>query len=255
MIFNMTGGGTSLNFEVVAYATENELNADTPRENTIGVVTTEPITGWYFSTTQPENMQPGEVWIATEKSSNAEFNALKKNNLTIYPVSAWQMSSGNLVSVPCKCFQDGNWDELWDGTLFDKGNRYETFTGGWESKSGVYMATTSKVAPTIGDTLLVAGTGSSNCSTVTTKNKIDLTGFRAIKFNVVNVKLVSSSGGIASIHESEQCNILSQSISSVNLYPAGEHAIDISSINKECFISIGVNNARMAEVDKIWLVR
>lgn len=44
---------STLNFDIVAYATEEELAAAQPKENTIGVVTTTPMTDYEFSTTQP----------------------------------------------------------------------------------------------------------------------------------------------------------------------------------------------------------
>jgi hypothetical protein len=195
------------------------------------------------------------VWISVGDSSSVAFNALKKNGIQVYPISAKQYVSSTWVDVTAKSRQGGEWVDWWNGELFDNGNQFEAVTGGWEDKTGVYVSATTKVKATIGNTLRVEGTGSNNCSTITTKNKIDLSDFSAIKFNCVNYKVLSGSGGIGAIHESESCNLLSDNIGSTNLSTAGECTIDVSTIDKECYISIGVNNARMTEVDRIWLVR
>jgi hypothetical protein len=113
MIFNMTGGGGSqLNFKVVAYATEELLTADTPKENTIGIVTTTPIPSWYFAAEQPDNMAEGEVWFWSDNGSNISFNALKKNNIKVSPIAAKQYISGALTDVPAKIYRDGEWNDF-----------------------------------------------------------------------------------------------------------------------------------------------
>ena len=111
-----------LNFEVKAYPSEVELNTATAKENTIGVVTTNPITGWYFNPVQPENMAEGEVWICVGISGAVSFNALKKNGIQVYPLSAKQYVSGALVDKTAKSYQNGKWVEwirylLKDGVL------------------------------------------------------------------------------------------------------------------------------------------
>lgn len=109
MILNLGGGGTSLNFDVKAYATEEALLAATPKENTIGIITTNKITGWLFSATEPESPAEGMVWISTGTSSTVEFNALKKNGIQVYPISAKQYVTGAWVDVTAYSYQGGEW--------------------------------------------------------------------------------------------------------------------------------------------------
>ena len=120
----MTGGGQPLNFDVKAYATEALMDADTPKANTIGVITTTAITGWHLSATQPENMANGEVWFPVGTSSPVEFNALKKNGIQVYPLSAKQMVSGTLKDVIAKSYIDGEW-KSWITVLWDASKNYE----------------------------------------------------------------------------------------------------------------------------------
>lgn len=124
MIFNVSGGGgAALNFKVLAYATEEELLAATPAENTIGIVTTAPITSWIFSSEEPSPLTPGMVWISTSSSSSAAFNALKKNNVMVYPISAKQVVSGELVHVIAKSRQGGEWVD-WISYIYAYGTEY-----------------------------------------------------------------------------------------------------------------------------------
>jgi hypothetical protein len=103
-----------LNFAVTAYPSEVELNTAIPEDtniNNIGVVTQNPITGWYFASEQPGNMAEGEIFFNVGTSCPVAFNALKENNITVYPLSARQFVSGALVDVTAKSYQGGAWVE------------------------------------------------------------------------------------------------------------------------------------------------
>lgn len=108
---NAAVGGASLNFDVKAYATEEALLAAAPKENTIGIITENKITSWIFSATEPSPTAAGMVWITTGTSSTIEFNALKKNGIQVYPISAKQYVSGAWVNVPAEIYQGGMWDD------------------------------------------------------------------------------------------------------------------------------------------------
>jgi hypothetical protein len=62
------------------------------------------------------------------------FNALKKNGLTVCPVSASQFVGGAWVSKTAQSRQDGAWVSWWlPGTLFADGIDATELTGGWDS--------------------------------------------------------------------------------------------------------------------------
>ena len=79
-------GSGGLNFKVVG-GTSQPTN---PKENTIWVNTSTTITGYVFSAAEPAAPEEGMVWITTGTSSTVEFNALKKNGIQVYPISAKQ---------------------------------------------------------------------------------------------------------------------------------------------------------------------
>lgn len=98
------GSGGGLNFKVVG-----NPQPSNPKENTIWLNTDVDITGWVFSATEPENLEEGMVWIYTGTSSSVEFNALKKNGITVYPLSAKQYVSGAWADKTAKSYQGGKW--------------------------------------------------------------------------------------------------------------------------------------------------
>ena len=125
MIINMNGGGVAFNFKVVG-----NPKPSNPKENTIWVDTYTPIKGWAFSKSEPEKVD-GFVWITVGDSSTASFNALKKNTIMVYPLSAKQCVGGEWVSVTAQSYQDG-WVD-WIMYLYNKGVEYINELGeGWK---------------------------------------------------------------------------------------------------------------------------
>lgn len=165
------GSGGGLNFKVVGGTSAPA----SPKENTIWVNTSTKITGWVFSTTEPEAPAAGMVWFTTDKKSTAPFNALKKNNITVYPISAKQYVSGAWVDKTAKSYQNGAWVDWWNGHLYEYGNLHERVTGGW-TKDG-YRAkgyTTINPPQFNSDHIYVTGQNGYGPGAVGTVNKIDL---------------------------------------------------------------------------------
>ena len=135
---NLGGGSGGLNFKIVSYATKSELLADTPKENTIGVITSIPIKGYHFGTEEPSPAAAGMVWITTGTISTTAFNALKKNAIQVYPISAKQYISGSWVDVTALSYQGGEWVE-WKTYLYNAGAfaRGQSLVNGSTGTSGI----------------------------------------------------------------------------------------------------------------------
>lgn len=113
-----TGGGGGLNFRVIGGTSA----PSSPKENDIWVNTDVKIASYIFSVTEPKNPVEGMVWISTDTSSPIEFNALKKNSIQVYPISAKQYVNGALVEVVAKSYQNGEWLEwVTDVYIFKRG--------------------------------------------------------------------------------------------------------------------------------------
>lgn len=239
-----TGGGGSggLNFQVIGGTTA----PSNPKENMIWVNTSTKITSYVFSATQPTG-SAGMVWISTGTSSGVEFNALKKNGIQVYPISAKQYVSGAWVDVTAKSYQNGKLVDWWNGSLYYAGNEYEFITGGWEARNsnssynasgGTLTKTSEYMRPNVVN-------NASTCAT--TINQIDLTKYKKLH-------LTYTGGGnntYISLAESFPTST-SKYIGSWNLPSSSEKTtktIDIFGINVPARIAIG----HSINIYKVWL--
>lgn len=161
------GGGAPLNFKVVGGATA----PSNPKENTIWVNTDVDITSWLFSATEPSPAESGMVWIASGTSSTRAFNALKKNGIYIYPILARQYIGGAWVIKTAKIYQSGAWRDWFDGVIFRNGAKNDHITGGWNGYTSGTVLTLDK------------------SHSASTKNYIDLTGFKRLYVTFASVSL------------------------------------------------------------------
>lgn len=77
--------------------------------------------------------QEGTVWISTGTSSPVPFNALKKNSVMVYPISAKQHVSGAWVDKEAESYQGGEWHD-WTTYIYNLG---------WDAASGLNVASGS----------------------------------------------------------------------------------------------------------------
>ena len=184
MIFNTVSGGAPLNFNVLAYETEEKLKADSQMENTIGVVTATDISSWVFSPEEPAEPSEGMVWFFNGTNSSVEFDALKnKNAIQLYPVSAQQYVSGAWVNVVAMSYRDGAWVNLWNGELYTPGNEFKMITGGWIAEPKGRLASAAGTAmPTLNKDDNGMAMQCTAGGVVRTANKVDLTRFSRLCF-------------------------------------------------------------------------
>ena len=167
-MYGFGGGSGGLNFTVVGGTTA----PSNPKENMIWVNTSTAITDWVFSATQP-TAASGRVWIFTGTSSTFEFNALKKNGIQVYPISAKQYVSGAWVNVAAMSYQNGEWVNWWDGTMYASGDEFKHITGGW---SGINLTKgTTELSVSAKETTDYRGSAWTN-------NFVDLSGYKTINF-------------------------------------------------------------------------
>lgn len=179
--------GVELNFDVVG-GTSQPANQ---KENTIWINTSTPITDWVFSATQPSAVS-GRVWISTGTSSAIEFNALKKNSIQVYPISAKQYVSGAWVDVSAMSYQNGKWVN-WIVHLYDNGSKCEDVTGGWSD----IKAGTTAIAWN-GDNVRITTLQSTTryCSTYG-KNAINVAGFSELYARISNMSVGNTNSYVA----------------------------------------------------------
>lgn len=255
----MTGGDNALNFTVKAYASKLLIPA-TAKENTIAVVTETPITGWSFSVTEPAAPYQGIVWLRTSTNLANSFNALRKNELFVYLDYAKQYISGKWVSKDAQLFKNGAWHGLFSGVLYDSGDEYTNYTGGWEYETLIYMSyggaygegTVQKNA----DSIYLYADGDRQASAVT-QNKIDVSKYSSLNLDYSgfydtatgykHFALMSSIGNFE--------NVTVASVKIVDSY--GIVSIDTSKLTGSYYVCVVINSGTgrttRVTINKIWL--
>lgn len=74
------------------------------------------------------------VWFNTGIASNATFNALKSNNIQVYPGSTKQYIGNSWVDKTAKSYIGGKWISF-ETYLYNSGNQCTSTTGGWINKT------------------------------------------------------------------------------------------------------------------------
>lgn len=171
MIHDMIGGGVAFNFKVVC-----NPKPENPKKNTIWVDTDTPITGWAFSKSEPEKVD-GCMWFLTGDSSTAAFNALKKNTLMVYPLSAKQCINGEWANKTAQIYNG----EQWVGFalyLYNKGVEFiDDFGEGWKLVSPYTKHETY---------IRVGAAGGSAFDGYAESCYVDMTGLNTVDVHVVN---------------------------------------------------------------------
>ena len=239
---NIGGGSGGLNFKVAAYSTEEVLLADTPKENTIGVVTDTDMAGWFFGPTQPENMTDGTVWIYIGTSGKITFNALKKNGIQVYPISARQYVGGEWVNVEVKIYHGGNWDDfIPEGAIYHKGYEATDITGGWSAFIGYGDGSTYHLGKFIkSDTSITIGhdgkTGS--CVYCGPVNAMNLTNVSKISINITGCTV-----GLFIVVSSMRNNkAYDNAVAKKTVGRVGCHELDVSSLSGTYYVSFGMQS-------------
>ena len=148
-----SGGAAGLDLRV----TGGTVQPAAPRENDIWVDTDIPIGSWVFSASEPEDPIPGMVWIEIGAASDVAFNALKKNEITVYPLWVRQYTDSAFADRYAYIFRSGGWvrfseivTELYiikDGNVDVEKYPYKYVQQYWDSSSSSNKTRTGGVDP------------------------------------------------------------------------------------------------------------
>lgn len=148
------GGANILNVFVKAYATEAELLADAPKENTIGVVTRTGITKFSIQPTTPPGGATGNVWIidksSTWRSPYIQVISPKKVSpntyVAVFPQGCMQYESDALVLKTAYLYQSGAWTKFSAAYTYayKDGTTDLTWSGRGTDTSSALVMTTKK---------------------------------------------------------------------------------------------------------------
>lgn len=257
---NLGGGSGGLNFRIVGGTSE----PSNPRENLIWVNTDVKITSWVFSANEPENPESGTVWISTGSSSTVAFNALKKNGIHVYPISAKQYIAGGSASilgegllgemvlgsttstdsqwvdVTAKSYQNGEWCDWWNGQLYEPGNTYDNITGGWAnwfSSGGSFVVGSDSLDFNYSDS------GGGNGTPLATRNKIDITAYTKLSAKLSDFTTSNNGSLWLGVTEGtfDNNNDLSNGFTAHTTVTSGDSvSVDISTLSGEYYVCLFV---------------
>lgn len=246
--------GLMVNFSIVRYSTEEELQAATPASNTIGVITENPITKSVFSPLAPENPAEGTVWFRTGVAGLA-VNTLAAPGVefgSVYVVYASQYVGGDWVSKTSKRYDGGEWADLWGGELYKDGNQYAHITGGWWNNTELYYKTSSTylgkevdLNTALGDHIAIEGSVGLYC--VSTRNKFDLSEYTELRYDVITGTTAGHDNVF--IHSFEAGDLNGGSVAK-----ASGGVILLEGITGEYYITVGTVNARKAYIGNLRLI-
>jgi len=234
------GSNDLLNFSITRYQTEEALLSAVPEENTIGIVSVIPVTGWVFSAETPEETTDGLVWIETGKASPYVFNALKEQTLQLYPLLVRQYGAKKWSYVPAFAGKNGQWNFWWSGQLYCDGNAVQRITGGWEAVADAGDTGMNAVAPTVSmysTYMLIKLNGYNQRGYAGAVNMVDITEFQEAKVILSNFTL-SGSKSKATLEIVDESGA---TVRSVAITSKGTYTMDISDL-------IGAHYVRLVTV-------
>lgn len=258
---------SSLNFDVVAYDTEEALLAATPKENTIGIITTTKIPSWSMGDYPNPSweMSEGHVYININASSygsaSLDFNALKTNEICIAPISAKQYVSNAWKDVDMNIYQDGAWGETESGLVI-----YDSGTFGKNSSGTTFSASCiddgdDVTSITKASSYMKWDCGEEAWGLFYITPKISCDGYKTLKLSLTNASVtVDSEGcrwGLASSINAETPKF--NSYKQFSSFSGSKTLdVDISSVGTGSYyialrVSCDTGDSFSARVTKIWL--
>lgn len=197
------------------------------------------------------------VWIKTATSSPVAFNALKKNSIQVYPISAKQYVNGAWVNKTAQSYQGGKW-VTWvtDIYLYNQGDFCTSVTGGWHSLS---IADGNNVAGTLGKTQnstsvtlwaeYIQNTNSTAGYVIA--NSIDVTGFKSLTINATDFDGTYGCSFFIVVYTPGMTNWNAGTIAIKEVSATGTTTLDLSSVSGAVGIGIKVTNNYSGEVIKM----
>lgn len=186
----------------------------------------------------------GQVWIKTSILSPVEFNALKKNNITLYPAQAYQWTGTSWEVKPAKTYQNGAWKD-WEMYLYN----YDKLGYTWNTAGKVISSSYGgdPTAPTVttnsSGVMNIKQPESYDCGIAYISEKIDLTNYKTLTFNG---KITTDSDHLerarlciwSSLGTYVTTNLVAEKQATVN----GTATIDISSLSGSYYIGFAVHH-------------
>lgn len=239
------GNGGVSGLQVVSGLTE----PGNPRENTVWVKSDKAGRKYVFAASEPGSPTEGLIW----------FRATAAGIITradVYTAGAW-------VAADTYMYLGGSWVQIasaWNGELFENGNLFSDYTGGWLAKSGTLSETDPYLKFSAGSQNIVACSG----------KMIDLTDFTQLHIIGRGRGDYSSGGGTSarvpdfgvaktiggsSVTYAAKASMTAGYIGDLAAFTE-EKVLDITSLSGEYYVAMTITGSHTGAtlgVKKIWL--
>lgn len=199
------------------------------------------------------------VWIFVGTFSAAEFNAIKKNTLQVYPLGAKQYVNSAWENVTAWSYQGGEWKN-WFTYIYNSGNEFTERTGGLQEIS-LNKYSNGVVYTHVGivrneSNIYLSAPASGGESSFVTANKIDVTNFTKLCIKVSDATAVQTGVnpyfGLFSEKSPGKCvanTTFKNGVSELSIESiTGSHHIAV------VLLSSGITSCK-ATVEAVWLER
>lgn len=241
------GGGAKLTFKVDAYASVSSLPV-TAKEGSFAVITNANIGQSYIGPIVPTGVENGALYFS---SCGSEASIMLSEQIEFMITGAFIWNGSTWDAVETYVFRDGAWKFVGSGQIYNSGNEYVEYTGGFitrqiSSRDGA-SATTVLPQVTRNANNIIADTtpaGANGVGMFCTANKIDLTPYKSIVFegefisnytNYANNFVVGAWPIIPTYYTIERMAYIEMTTS-----PNTQLVVDVSDINADAYIGFGI---------------
>lgn len=248
------GGGQKPNF-IVEQITTTATLPSTADENTILVVSDTEIVGYILSQLEPFNPVIGQLWIRTGVGS-VTLPVTKEGNF-VYHLSVCEQWNGTAwKAIDGHIYQNDAWVQFSTAVLYlyTPGDECTDITGGWAAKAMDAGGGASTYLPTITrntSNIVFTASGENNGGAVYLANKIDLTDYSTLRFEVT----VSGAGGQFDIWTEISSSLATNRVSATPV--STNMSVDISSItglhNLGFYLASNSGTAGNITLEKMWM--
>lgn len=268
-LYGNGGDGFNLNLSFKNYASSSALLADTPKENTIGIVSTVAVSRWRFtSVTKPGATSPaGYVYlIASLDGDNRSsttiptFDPINKNNnmILLKPTGCLQLVNGSWEKMTAYIYKKNTWVQfseiITELYLYDSGEQYTSVTGGWKATDDYTLKETY---------INLAVSAAYKGRQAFTLSPVDMSGYSKLNVEVTswskvcylginNTKPNDYAWNDSNFSNKTDC----EAITEINAN--GTVSLDISSMSGSFYVWLGkpgqnTSNAEGCYITKVWL--
>ena len=255
---NFKQGGAGLNFKVVG----GTAQPASPKENIIWINTDVACGEYQFTTAEPTTkangaaLEIGDIWIKTHSYSDKTFNALKKNNVEISPINAYQWDGTAWKNKTAYIYISGAWVSL-TMQFVTNGQRvteFETLPNYWTTDISFKLAPTVTQYADNFQLYSKAATSGTRGGTVFLRTAVDFS-----KISTIEVTFSATSGDSdASLRLDLVCTTNKEHgytpVATLNLYKSktsideNTAALDVSSITDMGYIGIAVGSCNTTNI-------